>query len=105
MHYRLAAFVYKRLFRIGKGWLDIVQMGQHWTLSGEGATLALGSKEQMETLVELLNKLLVSEEADAQALRSRAGELERSFVELTPMLDYAIASRWLRKRCDLVTFF
>lgn len=105
MHYRLAVFVYKRLFRFPAAALRVEQADPFWTLNGENATLAFGSKEQMEMLVGLLDKLLASEEVTARTLREKAGEMQKSFQELTPMLDYAIASRRLRKRCDLVTFF
>ncbi len=105
MHFRLAVFVYKRLFRIGKGWLTTENTGSVWGVSGDGATLATGSKEQMEMLVGLLNGLLVSEEAAARALKAKAGELQTNFQAVIPPLDRAIASRRLRRRCDLVTFF
>lgn len=105
MHYRLAVFVYKRLFRIPTQALRTDQPDSYWTLNGEDSTLALGSKEQIDALVKALDNLLESEEATARTLRAQAGELQRSFQELTPELDHAVASRRLRGKCDLVTFF
>jgi hypothetical protein len=106
MHYRLAVFVYKRLFRIGKGWLITEDIdGSAWGVSGDSARLAVGSKEQMERLVGLLNGLLKSEEATARTLKEKAGQVQADFLAALPPLDHAIASRRLRGRCDLVTFF
>ena len=107
MHYRLAVFVYKRLFRIGKGWLTTEPNSNRsiWSVSGDGATLAMGSKEQIEKLVEILNALLESEEVTAGTLRYTAEKVQTEFLAALPALDHAIASRRLRGRCDLVTFF
>jgi hypothetical protein len=105
MHYRLAVFVYKRLFRIGKGWLTTEHTDSLWGVSGDGATLAIGSKEQVESLVSILNGLLESQEATARALKDNAGQMQTDFLAALPPLDHAIASRRLRGRCDLVTFF
>jgi hypothetical protein len=105
MQYRLAVFVYERLFRLPAGALTVAGYESYWTLSGQHATLAVGSKEQVDALLDLVNSRLTSEETTARVLRSKAGDLQKDFQELTPMLEYAIASRKLRKRCDLVTFF
>jgi hypothetical protein len=105
MEYRLALFVYKRLFRFPAAALTVTDYDSYWTLNSQDATLAVGSKEQVGALLDLVNSLLTSEENTACVLRSKAGGLQKDFQELTPMLEYAIASRRLRKRCDLVTFF
>ncbi len=73
-------------------------------MQGEGCTAALESKEQMDGLVAQIEKLLESEQATARRLLNIAGELQKDFQELMPRLEYAIAARRLRHRCDLVTF-
>ncbi len=103
-HFRLAVFVYKRLFKQHAPALRVVPMEPHWTVQGEGCTAALGSKEQMDGLVAQIEKLLESEQATARRLLNIAGELQNDFQELMPRLEYAIAARRLRHRCDLVTF-
>ena len=107
MHYRLAVFVYKRLFRFSAPALltSLMNDGAYSTLNGEDATLACGSEEQVSHLVAQVNKLLESEKGTAEMLRRRLADLQKSFQELVSALDYAIAARRLRKRCDLVTFF
>jgi hypothetical protein len=106
MHYRLAVFVYKRLFRLHAPALrEYGQQGDYFTLEGEGCIIALGSAEQLKRLTEHIDQLLESEEPTARALRDKAVVLQQNFQEIMPKLDYAIASRRLRKRCDLVTFF
>lgn len=105
MHFRLAAFVYKRLFRQQAPALRLEQTESYWTMQGEGCTAALGSQEQMEALVEQIDRLLESEESAAKSLMDKIGELQKSFQELMPKLEHAIAARRLHKRCDLVRFF
>jgi hypothetical protein len=104
IHRRLAVFIYKRLFQQQAPALRVEQMDPHWTVNGEGCTAALGSKEQMDGLVALIDKLRVSEEATAGRLLAKASELQKEFQELLPKLEYAIAARRLHNRCDLVTF-
>ena len=105
MHYRLAVFIYKRLFRLTAPGLVTSNMndGTNWTLNSN-ATLACGSEERISGLVTQVNNLLVSEKSTAEMLRSKFASLQRDFQELMPMLEYAIAARRLHNRCDLVTF-
>ncbi len=104
MHLRLAVFVYKRLFHFAVPALRTSDDGTHWALYGDVATLACGTGEQISGLVTQVNKLLVSEKSTAETLRSKFTHLQKGFQELMPMLEYAIAARRLRHRCDLVTF-
>jgi hypothetical protein len=104
-HFRLAVFIYKRLFQQHAPALRLERNDPYWTVSGEGCTAALGSKEQMDRLVALIDKLRVSEEATAGRLLANAGGLKKEFQELLPKLEYAIAARRLHNRCDLVTLF
>jgi hypothetical protein len=105
MHLQLAVFVYKRLFHQRAPALHLEPMEPHWTLNGEGYTVALGSRQQIDFLTAQIDKLLEAEKETAKTLRSRAAELQKGFQELFPKLNYAIAARKLRKRCDMVPFF
>lgn len=105
MNHRLAVFVYMRLFRLPTTALRLEDLDNSSTLSGGSGTLALGSKTQVENVLKQIDALLESEEAIARTLRDKAGALQAAFQEIIPKLDYAAASRRLRKRCDLVTFF
>jgi len=105
MNHRLSVFVYKRLFRLPTAALHVDPMGDSWTLNGENATLALGSKPQMEGLLTQIDALLTSEAVVAHSLRDKAAVLQSTLQELMPKLGHAIASRRLRKGCELVTFF
>jgi hypothetical protein len=104
-HLRLAVFVYKRLFQQQAPALRLEQNEPYWTVNGEACTAALGSKEQMDGLVALIDKLREKEAPTAQRLLGKAGELQKEFQELLPKLEYTIAARRLHNRCDLVTFF
>jgi hypothetical protein len=105
MHYRLAVFIYERLFLLQTGRLELNCSALPCTLNGEECTIATGSREQLEALTEELDRLRVSEGATAHSLRNQAAELQKNFTGLTPALDLAIASKRLRGKCGLVTFF
>jgi len=107
MHTRLALFVYKRLFGFPAPALTTANAndGVNWTLNGEDATLACGSEGQISRLLEQINKLLVSEKGTAEILRGRINGLGEDFGIMICDLNYATASRVLRKGCDLVPFW
>ena len=102
-HFRLAVFVYKRLFQQSAPALRVEQMGTDWTIQGECCTAALRSKEQMVGLVAQIDKLRDAEKATAQMLLAKLGELQREFQKLMPKLEYSIAARRVHGGCDLVT--
>jgi len=111
MQYRLAAFLYERLFRISS---SLVQQEEHESYPDENSystlkvgsiTVARGHKDRLTSLVKELDRLLESENSTAERLRSQNGRLQEIFTEISQALDLAVASRRLRKRCDLVTFF
>jgi hypothetical protein len=100
--FRLAVFVYKRLFQQHAPALRVEQLTTDWVLQGDGTT-ALGTKEQIDGLLQHIQKLLETEQAVAQTLIDRAGVLQKDFQALQSKLEYAIASRRLHNGCDLVT--
>ncbi len=105
MHYRVAVFIYARLLRYLTPALRTSQINNGLGLHGEDATLAYGSGEQISNLLARIDHLLGSERDRAGSLRGRMAALQESFPGLISQLDYAIAARRLRKKCDLVPFF
>jgi hypothetical protein len=107
MHYKLAIFVYERLFGLPTSALQVGRLGEtgSWAIDGASTTLAQGQKERLEELLEQLNDLLDSQRSVAERLLSQALELQQEFTQVSRLLHFAIASRRLRRRCDLVTFF
>lgn len=107
MHKRLAVFVYDRLSRRPVGALEVSkQYGSDiWLLTGADTTLAMGTKTQIDSLVEELDKLLDSEKPAVNKLANKGAELQTAFLELISRLDLAAASRRLHRKCDLVGFF
>ena len=108
MHYRLAVFLYMRLFRFPTGAIQKEEKEMHpphFWLKGGSYTLAVGSSEQMDALIAHLNKLQQSETEAVSALRDRAGALHSRYINFLEELDYAIATRQLPGRCEFVKFF
>ena len=105
MNCLLAHFVYMRVFQFSTGVLTKREERENWILSNGSYTAAVGSSEQLNQLIEFLNKLVDSEKAHGAALHALEGALRTRFTELSPDLDFAIASRRLHGRCDLVSFF
>ena len=70
--------------------------GTPWTFC---VAAALGSKEQVDAVIEILDRLVESEAATARTLRERIAALNRKLMaDVVGALDYAAASRRLRKR-------
>ena len=76
-----------------------------WLLEGFEGTTAEGSEQQLTAVVSVLDELVVAEKTVADRLQANARALENTLSSLCSELNYAIASRRLRKRCDLVPFF
>jgi hypothetical protein len=106
-HYSLGLFVYRRLFHGGR--YSVFKRSSHpptsWTVEGFDGMSAGGTEQQVDAVVALLNQLVEREKGKAEGLKESARTLERQLSELCRELDYAIASRRLRRHCDLVRFF
>ncbi len=77
-----------------------------WSIqSDDGTRYAFGLEEQVTTLLDNLNALMISENASCQELGNQAANLQEEFTRVRALLDFAIASHRLRKKCDLVGFF
>jgi hypothetical protein len=106
MHLHLALVVYRRLFGFQSGAARVVNQGAEWVMHIEDRAAALGSKEQIDAVIETIDQLVQSEAAIARSLRERIAALNRKLmVDVIGALDYAAASRRLHRRCDLVPFF
>jgi hypothetical protein len=105
-HYKLGLFVYRRLFRFSEHSLLIHARNPpvQWVIEGFLGTSAEGTEEQLRTLVSVLDDLVAKEKNTAERLQAKAHLLEEHLTSLCSELSYAIASRRLRKRCDLVPF-
>jgi hypothetical protein len=109
MQYRLAVFVYRRLFQS----LDRALSKRNpnpggaetWSIEGFDGTAAQGSERQIDTVLSELDRLIEREKSTADRLRADALALADRFSSLRAELSYAIAGRRLHKRCNFVPFF
>lgn len=108
-HYHLGVFIYRRLFHS----LDraLFKRNQNpmgpasWIIEGVDGASALGSEQQIDAVLAVLDILMEREKSTADRLRENARALEKEFASLHAELNYAIAARRLPKRCNLVPFF
>ena len=111
MHYSLGVFVYQRLFYRTNQILSKHNrnpgdpLHPNWALAGWSATPAEGTEQQLDALVSELDQMIDRERSTADGLREKARTLEEELSSLCSELNYAIASRRLRSRCDFVPFF
>lgn len=106
-HLKLALFVYRRLFCFSQHSLLIhVRNAQtdQWIIEGFQGTSAEGTEQQLRALVSALDDLVAKEKETADGLQAKGHGVAEKLSALRSELNYAIASRRLRKRCDLVPF-
>ena len=104
MNCRLAHFVYLRLFQLPSGNVKKDEGGNRWILNYGAYVAAVGTSEQIDTLVNLLDKLVEAERDHAAQLQRREAGLREKFTRVSESLDFAAASCHLHGRCDLVPF-
>jgi len=106
-HLKLGLFVYRRLFCFSQHSLLIharnAQTDQ-WIIEGFQGTSAEGTEQQLRAVVSALDDLVAKEKETADGLQAKAQAVEQKLSGLRSELNYAIASRRLRRRCDLVPF-
>ncbi len=103
MHLRLACYLYMRCFGLPVGALRKVNSeGKVW-LQNSG-TLATGTDEQIDKLVELLDTILEGEGNSASSIRQQAEVLRSRQEVLIRRLGLALAEKRLRGTCSLVMF-
>ena len=107
MQFQLAVFVYKRLVQQPTPAIEIGGADAYGLciMKAGDYSVAVGTGAQMKTLAELLDKLIAREKPQMSKFRETAAVLHVDYNRVIRGLDFAIASRRLRKRCDLVTFF
>ena len=105
MNCLLAHFVYARVFQFPAGTLRKQEERDHWILSNGSCTAAVGGPDQLDHLIEFLDRRVSLEKAQGAALLALEESLRTRFAKISGDLDFAIASRRLHKRCDLVSFF
>lgn len=105
-HYKLALFIYRRLFPSTEHTLlvHVRNPPNQWVIEGFLGTSAEGSEEQLKALISLLNELVAREKPTADRLWLNSQNLAQGLSALLSEINYAIASRRLRKNCDLVPF-
>jgi hypothetical protein len=74
-------------------------------LEGFEGTSARGTNQELTALVTVLDALMVTERSKADELLAEAQKLDQNLAVLVAEIDYAIAYRRLRKKCNLVPFF
>jgi hypothetical protein len=106
MQYRLGVFIYRRLCHSLEMALSKREQNiGYWLLEGFDGTPAAGTEQELDKLLSYLDDLMVRERGVADRLLRNAQELEHDLSSLCMDLNYAIAARRLRGKCDLVPFF
>ena len=105
MHFRLAVFVYCRLYGFPTDPLRREQLGTRWAISNNTGTVALGTEEQMDTLLDYLDLTVSGEREKAQTLQEESNALVEKLRSLSGKVSLEIAERGLHGRCSMVTFF
>jgi hypothetical protein len=111
MQYRLAVFVYRRLFHLETNALSTMSQGQYSTLEGAPVlrdmtgSAAFASEEQLGYLTAELDKIIAERREPAKRLAATSKKLLDELQELHRMFEHGIAGKKLRRQCDLVTFF
>ena len=106
--YKLGLYIYRRLFRVWEQSLTKHSPNYppvNFVLEGFEGTSATGSKKELAGLVTVLDELMIAERTNADELQAEAHKLDKHLAALMAEIDYAIAYRRLRKRCNLVPFF
>jgi len=110
MQYRLAVFVYMRLFHSsGAAVSKRNQISSfeppRWVLETGTGVAAEGTEGDMDRIMSGLDHLVETERVTAERLHNDARTLEQKLSSLRGELNYAVAARRLRRKCDLVPFF
>jgi hypothetical protein len=105
MNCELANFVHLRLFHFQTSALRRETDRERWNLIGGSQILAVATEREVERLIATIDSLLESEKGRAAAFENTRTALQARFAGLSAKLDLAIASRRLRRRCDLVSLF
>lgn len=105
MHYRLGVFIYRRLCHSLDFALSKRYQNPLWVLEGFDGTPASGTEQELDALLSYLDSLMLRERSTADRLLRNARALEQNLTSLRSEINYAVAARRLRHKCDLVPFF
>lgn len=107
MHLNLAMFVYSRLFEVQGRSLttNAVSGRERFALTDGAANVAVSSEAKIEALIGIVNRLIHERRQSASELRQRLDALKWKAQSLSSAFSFAIASKSLHNRCDLVRFF
>jgi hypothetical protein len=104
-HFRLAVFIYRRLFQSSDLALFKRDRNPGWVLEGFQGTPAAGTEQELDAVLDVLDNIIEREKRTANQLLAKAHFLEQELSSICSELKYAIAARRLRKGCDFVHFF
>jgi hypothetical protein len=109
-HLRLAAWVYRRLFKLPTDALHQSNQGQYWSIEGAPTVPAqigvstMAPEEQNGLLLQAIDKITAENRARAIELQRESMAITNQAVYLRSKLEYEIAKKKLKGRCDLVRF-
>ena len=110
-HLRLGLWIYKRLFHLPTEALRQTNQGKYWSIEGAptvpneigNATLAT-NEEQNTLLLQKIEEITAANGKRAAELQRESEGITTQAVRLRSKLEYEIAKKKLRRRCDLVKF-
>lgn len=109
-HLRLAVWIYRRLFNLPTEALRQSNQGQYWSIEGAptvpnvSGVATLAKEEQNTSLLETIETIIKANRERATALRREAEVVANQAGYLRSKMEYEIAKKRLRGRCDLVRF-
>jgi len=110
-HLRIGLWIYRRLFHLPTEALRQTNQGKYWSIEGAptvpdqigNATLA--NAEQNNVLLQKIAEITAANRVRAAELLFKSQAIADRVVVLRSKLEYEIAKKKLRSRCDLVKFF
>ncbi len=109
-HLRLGLWIYGRLFQLPTEALRQANQGKYWSIEGaptvpnQIGSAALAMEVQNTLLLQKIEEITAANRQRAVELQGQSEEITSQAVRLRSMLEYEIAKKKLRGRCDLVKF-
>ncbi len=110
-HLRLGLWIYGRLFRLPTEALRQSNQGTYWSIEGaptvpnEIGNATLAYEGQNNLLLQKIDEITSANRERAAELQRESESITTQAVRLRSKLEYQIAKKKLRRRCDLVKFF
>jgi hypothetical protein len=110
LHLRLGIFVYRRLFHLPNEALRKNRQEQFCSI--EGATTVpnvtgvagVAEETRVDELLQSIDRIIAANRERAAQLQAESRDIRAQAVDLRGKLEFAIAKKKLRKRCDLVPY-